>query len=69
MLEYLRNEKVYLPVAVSKEAVLSELEYYCVSDVKEEANYSSSECAQIVQTMKDTETHVKDFDAISGSFQ
>jgi hypothetical protein len=37
VLEYLRNKKVHLPITVSKNAVLSELEYYCVDDVEEEA--------------------------------
>ena len=37
VLEYLRDKKVHLPITVSKKAVLSELEYYCVNDVEEEA--------------------------------
>ena len=37
VLAYLRDKKVYLPTAVAKDAVLSELQYYCVDDVDEDA--------------------------------
>jgi hypothetical protein len=37
VLAYLRDKKVYLPTTVAKEAVLFELEYYCVNDVDEDA--------------------------------
>jgi hypothetical protein len=37
VLAYLRDKKVYLPTTVAKKAVLSELEYYCVDDVNEDA--------------------------------
>ena len=37
VLAYLRDKKVYLPITVAKKAVLSELEYYCVDDVDEDA--------------------------------
>jgi hypothetical protein len=37
VLSYLRDKKVYLPTTVAKKALLSELEYYCVDDVDEDA--------------------------------
>jgi hypothetical protein len=64
VLEYLRNKKVYLPIMVSKTAVLSELEYYCVDDVEEEAiDDGLTRSIQLVQSMKDFATHIKYFDA------
>ena len=42
VLAYLRDKKVYLPITVvTKKAVLSELEYYCVDDVDENATDDS----------------------------
>ena len=37
VLLYLRDKKVCLPITVAKKLVLSELEYYCVDDVDEDA--------------------------------
>ena len=63
VLEYLRNKKVHLPITVSKTAVLSEFEHYCVDDVEEEANDDSLiRSIQLVQSMKDVATHMQDFD-------
>ena len=64
VLEYLRNGKVHLPITMAKKAVICELEHYCVDDVEEEAiDDSLTRRAQLVQSMKDTEAYLGDFDA------
>jgi hypothetical protein len=63
VLEYLRNKKVHLPITVSKKAVQSEFEHYCVDDVEEEAiDDSLTRSIQLVQSIKDTEAYLDDFD-------
>lgn len=55
VLEYLRNKKVDLPITVAKKAVLSELKYYCVDDVDEEAiDDSLTRGVQLAKGMEDT---------------
>jgi hypothetical protein len=49
VLEYLRDKKVHLPITVSKEAVLSELDFYGVDNVDEEAIEESSTTQDMVQ--------------------
>ena len=63
VLEYLRNRKVHLPITVSKNAVLSELEYYCVDDVDEDAIDNSCRSTQLIPSwLKDSEQCMRDWD-------